>query len=140
MGKFGPKYQHCQPQLKFRTKNNWNIRNARVVFTFSVLQRKYSFWANFVQKGIIVSLSRILVTRLIRIYRIQWHCSVFLFETGNTFLGKFGEESQNCEFQLMFGTKTNSNMPNSMMIFTFSVSDGKAFFSANLVQNSKMLV
>ena len=39
----------------------------------------------------------------------------------------------------MFGTKTNSNMPNSMMVFTFSVSDGKAFFSANLFQNSKIV-
>ena len=39
----------------------------------------------------------------------------------------------------MFDTKTNSNMPNSMMVFTFSVSHGKAFFSANLVQNSKIV-
>ena len=39
----------------------------------------------------------------------------------------------------MFDTKTNSNMPNSMMVFTFSVSHGKAFFSADLVQNSKIV-
>ena len=140
LGKFGPKHQHCQPQLKFTTKPNWNIPNARVVFTFSVLHRKHSFWANFVRKRIIVSLSRNLAPRLISIYRTQWHCSVFLFQTGKSILGKFGEKSQNWQFQLMFGTKTNSNMPNSMMVFTFSVSDGKAFFSANLVQNSKMLV
>ena len=43
-----------------------------------------------VQKITAVSLGWYLVQRLIQIYRNQWWCSRFLFETGNTLLGQFG--------------------------------------------------
>ena len=36
------------------------------------------------------------------------------------FLEKFGPKNQSCQFELKFGTKTNSNMQNSLVIFTFS--------------------
>ena len=55
---------------------------------FSVSDRKYCFWTNFVQNIIIASLSWNSVPRLIRICRIQWCCSIFLFSTGNTFFGQ----------------------------------------------------
>ena len=35
------------------------------------------------------------------------------------------KESQHSQFLLKFGTKTNSGIPNSMVVFTFSVLDGK---------------
>ena len=35
------------------------------------------------------------------------------------FLGKFDPENQICQFILKFGTKTNSNKQNSMIMFTF---------------------
>ena len=56
-GKFGPKSQNCQFDLKFSTKNNLNMQNSVVVFTFPLLDRKYSFTANLVRKIKIVSLS-----------------------------------------------------------------------------------
>ena len=58
------------------------------LFTFSALDQKHSFWANLVQKIIIVSLSWNLVPRLIRICRIQCYCSLFLFYIANTLFGK----------------------------------------------------
>ena len=44
------------------------------------------------------------------------------------FLGKLGPKNQNCQFKLKFGTYTNSNMQNSMVVFTFSVLDQKQSF------------
>ena len=55
------------------------------------------------------------------------------------FLGKFGPKSQNYQFMLKFGTYTNSNMQNSMVMFTFSAFDWKYPFWANLVQNVKIV-
>ena len=55
------------------------------------------------------------------------------------FLGKFGPENHNCQFKLRFGTKTNSNMQNSMVVFTLSVFDWKYYFWANLIQKIKMV-
>ena len=44
-----------------------------------------------------------------------------------SFLGKFGPKNQNYQFNLNFGTLTNSNMENSIVVFTFSVLDWKLF-------------
>ena len=54
---------------------------------FSVLNRKYLFWANSVQECKIVSLNWNLEPRPIRTCRIQWGCSFFIFSTGNTLFG-----------------------------------------------------
>ena len=59
-----------------------------VIFTFSVLDQKYSFWVNWVQQIKIASLSRNLIPRLNRIRRSQWWCSLFLFQIGNTLFGQ----------------------------------------------------
>ena len=37
------------------------------------------------------------------------------------FLGQFGTKIQNCPFKLELGTKSISNMSNSLVMFTFSV-------------------
>ena len=63
--------------------------------------------------------------RLIRTRRIQW-CPFYLFNTRNTlfglpFLGKFGLKNQNGQFELKIGTKTNTDMKNSMLMFIFPV-------------------
>ena len=62
----------------------WVVGWNHVAFTFSVFDRKYHFWVNLVQKIKIINLSWNLVLRLIRIWRIQWWCSFFLFSTRNT--------------------------------------------------------
>ena len=55
-----------------------------VVFTVYYLDWKHRFLEVLVQQIEIVSLSRNLVPRLIIICRIQWWCSLFLFDTRNT--------------------------------------------------------
>ena len=84
LGKLGPKNQNCKFKLKFGTYTNSNMQNSMALFIVSVLDRKHPFWANMVQKIKIVSLSWNLVPRLIRIWRIQWRCSLFLLYTANT--------------------------------------------------------
>ena len=61
------------------------------------------FWGKFCPKTQIVSLSWNLVLRLIQICEIPWWCSLFVFLTRNTVLGKFGPKNQNCQFELKFG-------------------------------------
>ena len=44
------------------------------------------------------------------------------------FLGKFGPKNQNYQLMLKFGTLTNSNMQNSMVMLFFSVFDQEYAF------------
>ena len=53
---------------------------------------------------------------------------IFSFRPGTPFSGKFGPKNQNCQFELKFGTYTNSNMQYSMMMVIFSVFDPKYVF------------
>ena len=80
LGKFGPKNQNYQFKLKFGTYTNSNMHNSVVIFTFSVFDWKYPFWANLVQKVKTVSLSWNFVPTLIRISRIQYCCSLSVFD------------------------------------------------------------
>ena len=63
----------------------------------------------------------------------------FYFRPEVPFWGKYGLKNQNCEFKLKFGTWTNWNMQNSMMMFTFSVSEQIHPFWANVVQKTKVV-
>ena len=63
----------------------------------------------------------------------------FCFKPEKPFLGKSSQKNQNCQFKLKFGTKTNLNKRNSMMMFTFSVFDHKYLSWANLVQKFKIV-
>ena len=76
---------------------------------------------------------------LTRICRIQWCCSLFSFSTGITLFWEIWCKNQNYQFKLKFGTSTNSNMQNSMVMFTFSVFDWKYSLLANLVQKVKII-
>ena len=49
----------------------------------------------------------------------------FSFQPEIPFLGKFGQKYQNCQFKLKFGTETNSNVENSMVVFILFVLDWK---------------
>ena len=63
----------------------------------------------------------------------------FYFTAGIPFLAKFVPKNQNWQFKLKFGTWTNSNMQNSMLMFSFSVLDQKDPFWANLFQKVKVV-
>ena len=135
LGQFGPEYQNCQFKLKFGTKTNCNMQNSVVMFILFI----HPFWESLVQKIKVVSLNWKLASRLIRICRIQRWCLFFLFLTGKTLFCKFGPKNQYCQFKLKFGSKTNSNMQNWMVMLTFSVFDRKHPFWVNLVEKSKIV-
>ena len=59
---------------------------------------------------------------------------LFIFRAKILFLGKFGSKIQNCLFNMKF----NSNMPNSMVAFTFSVLDQKYYFCQICSKNQKL--
>ena len=107
------------------------MQNLMVTLTSSILDRKYSFWANLVQKIKVVTLSWNLLLLLIWICRIQWWCSLFRCYSEIPFLGKFGPKNQNCHFKLKFGTYTNLNMQNFMARLTSSILDRKYRIWAN---------
>ena len=66
--------------------------------------------------------------------------AIFLFSTGNTLFRQISsKKNQNGKFKLKFGTQTNLNMQNSMMMFNFSVFDWKYTFWANLVQKIEIV-
>ena len=56
-GKFGPKKQNCPFILKFGTKISSNMKNSMAWFILSILDWKYPFSANLLQKITIVSLN-----------------------------------------------------------------------------------
>ena len=87
------------------------------------LDQKNPSWANFVQKSKTVCSKRSLIQKVIRIQIIQWYCPFYLFEL--TFLHKFVPRNQNGQFELKIGSKTNSNVKNSMVMFIFPVFDRK---------------
>ena len=72
------KYTFCgnsDQESKNSLKNiNSNKQNSMVVFTFSILDCKYHFWANLVKKVKIVSLNWNLAPTIKGIYRVGWWC------------------------------------------------------------------
>ena len=50
LDKFSPKNHNYLLKLKFGTWNNLSLLNSMVIFTFYILNWKYSFWANLIQK------------------------------------------------------------------------------------------
>ena len=138
-GKFSSSSQNYQLQLKFGTYTNSNMQNSVMLFTFFAFEWKYPFWENLVQKVKMIGWIWNLVARLIRICRIQWWCSLFLFFCGNTFFGQIWSKNQNSHFKLKLGTSNNSNMQNSMVMFISFVFDPKYPFGANLVQKVKIM-
>ena len=78
-----------------------------------------------------------MLPRLFRISWNRWWRSFFCFKREMTFLGKFRQKNQNCSCNLKFGSESNSNIPNSMVMLTFSVLHWKYPFWANFVQKNQ---
>ena len=98
-----------------------------------------TFLSKFGPKIKIVSSNWNLVLRLIWICRIQLWCSFFLFFTANTLFGQIWHQNSKMPVKLKPGTKTDSNMQNSMAMFTFSALDRKYPIWANLTQKVKIV-
>ena len=73
------------------------MQNSIVIFTFSALDPKYSFWVNLVSKN--QKLSK--VTLCDGEFNDDVH--FFCFRQEIPFLGKFGPKNQNVQFKLKFG-------------------------------------
>ena len=54
LGKFGPKNQNRQFMLKFDIFTNSNMQNLTAMFTFSVFDRKYSFFWQIKSQNLIL--------------------------------------------------------------------------------------
>ena len=112
------------------------------MFTFCVFDWEIpflgTFWGDLVQKIKTVSLIWNLVPRLTEYAEfINGGIHFFCVRPETLFWGKFSPKNKNCQFQLKFGTKTDSSMQNSMALITFSVLEWKHLFRANLVQKVK---
>ena len=87
LGKFGPKNQNSKFKVKLGTYTKSNMQNSMGMFTLFVFGWKYSFWANLAQKIKIFSSKWNVIPGLIRIWRIQWWCSLFFIFNRNYFFG-----------------------------------------------------
>ena len=65
------KKQNFQSNLEFSTLTNSNMQNSMALFSVSVFNWRYSFWANLVRAIKIVHLRLNLAPRLIQICRTQ---------------------------------------------------------------------
>ena len=71
-----------------------NVQNNEIFEIFKMLKNNSWIKLNLVQKLKINSLRWNFVPRLIQICRIPWWCSLFLFSTEITFLGKIDSENK----------------------------------------------
>ena len=90
--------------------------NSIVIFTFSVLDQKYTFWANLVQKLKSICSRGNLVFRLIQVCRFRWYFFVMLCMGNSTFSQIWSIKSK-CIFKMKLGAQTNSNMLDSKVMF-----------------------
>ena len=91
--------------------------NSMVMFTFSVLDWKYSICANLAQKIKIDCLRRNLAFTLIRICWCDGDIQIFSMGLQISYLEQCGPESQNRVIKMKLGAWANSNMKNSMVMF-----------------------
>ena len=96
------------------------------------------FWANLAQKIKIVILSWNLETRLSRICKIQLWYELFVFLTRNTLFGQIWSQNSTL-FKVKFGTQTNLNIQNSLVMFTFFVFLWKYPFWLTFIQKSEIV-
>ena len=111
------------------------MQNSMGIFTFLGFSPKCLFWTYLVHK--FVCSGKNLLPRLVWMCRTQWFsvlCIYFRLKT--PFLGNFGPKNENCQFQLKFHTKSNSNMKNSMVNSLFFNSTP---FYGNLFQKIKIV-
>ena len=91
--------------------------NSMTLFTFSVLEWKHPFWANWIPK--INCQFKLKFGTKTKSKKQNSIVNFFCFRLEAPFLGKFGPKIQNCQFNLKLGIQNNSNMQNSVMVFSF---------------------
>ena len=77
--KLGPKNQNCYFKLKSGTYINSNMQNSMVIFTFFYSRQEFPILGKFGPKQQNCQFKLTLLSGLIRIWKIRWWCSRFLF-------------------------------------------------------------
>ena len=139
LDKFGPKNHDCLFKMKLGFLTNSNMLNLMMMFTLSVLDRKYHFWANFIQKmKTLFKMKDGTYTNFNMVNLMVMSICPLDFRQERPFLGKFAQKNQKCLFKLKVGTEINYNMLNSVVIFICPALNGKCFFWVNFVQKFKI--
>ena len=129
LGKFCPSNCNYQFKLKFGTETNSNIQISIMVFSFSIFYRKYTFGSNLIHKNQNCQFKLKFGTQTnSKCVEFIGGVSLFNFRLAIYYLGKFGPKYQVCQCKLKFGIQNTLNMPNSMVLFSFSVLDQKYSF------------
>ena len=115
------------------------MQNSIVVFTFSVLDGDTLFGQFWSIKSELSVQAEIWHPEQHEYAVFNDAVHFFRFRPEIPFLGKFGLKNQNCQFKVKSDTSTNSNMQNSMAVFTFSVLERKYPFRTNLGQKVKIV-
>ena len=134
-----PKNQNYQLKLEFGTYTNSNMHNSIMLFSFLFLSGNTLFGQILSKKSKLSVESEIWQLDYFEYAEFSDAAHFFCFSVEIPFLAKFGPQNQNSRFKLKFGTYTNSNMQNSMVMFIYFVFDDKQPFWANLVQNIKII-
>ena len=95
------------------------MQNSMVLFTFSVSVWNTLFGQIWPRKSRLSLEAEIWYLHQFEYPEFNGGVHSFYFWSKIPFLGKFGPKSQNYQSKLKFSTYNNSNMQNSMVIFTF---------------------
>ena len=110
------------------------MQKPMTMFTFSIFN-----WKIWSKKSKLSVLAKIWSLHLLEYPEFNGGVHFLCFWPEISFLSKFGPKIQNCQFKLKFGTETNSNKQNSMVLFTFSVFNREYPFWVSLVQKLKIV-
>ena len=114
--KFGSTIQHCQFKCKFGSQTNLIMQNSLAVFTFPVSDGKDHFQANLDKRKSNLS---VLYQDQLEYGEFNGGLQLFYVRQETLFFGKFRQKDGTCKFHPKCSTKTNSNMQNSIVVFTF---------------------
>ena len=90
---------------------------------FSVLDQKHPLSANLIQKSKLSVLAETSYLDLFKYKKLNCSVHFFSYRPQRSSLGKFCLKNLNCWFKLKFGTQTNLNVKDSMVMFIFSTFD-----------------
>ena len=98
MGKFRPKTQYCQIELKFGPYTISNMQNLVVLFTFPVLDGKHDFGQIWTKKTKLSVSPEVWYQDYFDYAEFNGALHFSCFRRETTFLGKFGPKLQNRQF------------------------------------------
>ena len=106
LGKFAPKNQNYQFELKFGTCTNLNMQNQWWYSLFPFLTKNTFFGKIWSKKSKLSVGTEIWYLDYAQFEYAQFNgdAGFFCFRPKITFLDKFGPRSQNCQFKLKFNT------------------------------------